>query len=129
MCLRSAPALLALRTSSPRSPPVVTSEKYDRLALKCTAPPLGGPWATCAIELCEVAGPSRRRELLTASCTPIKVNCTFNATAPQPDVCTVDLTGLVIPDQEYTVIGTATKADGRRSLTGPQNSYKLLPYP
>ena len=109
-----------------RSAPVVVTSAANPVALNCTAPPQGGPWATCAIELCEVAGPTRRRELL-AVCTPIKVNCTYDSASTQ--TCLADLTGKVKQVQDYTVVATAIKADGRRSLTGPQANYNLPLYP
>ena len=109
-----------------RSAPVVVTSPSNPVALNCTAPPQGGPWATCAIELCEAAN-TRRRELLTQSCTPIKVNCTYDSASTQ--TCLADLTGKVKQVQDYTVVATATKADGRRSLTGPQANYNLPLYP
>ena len=108
------------------SPPTVVSLKYDRLSLQCTAPPLG-PWATCALELCPAAGPSRRRALLVeGGCpSPIKTSCAFDANGAA--LC--DLTGLVAQLQEYAVVATAVKADARTSKTGPQAPFTLQLYP
>lgn len=107
------------------SAPPVQPSKDDPVMLQCTAPG-GGPWATCALQLCEEQGPTRRRRLAgDGGCTPIDVSCAFVAGAASCDV-----TGKVKQGTPYAIQSTAVKADGtRKSTTGPQGSYTLPYFP
>ena len=86
----------------------MVKQKYDPVNLLCTAPAGNQPWNTCEVQLC--AG---------TPCTPITLTCAFNSTSQA--LC--DVTGQIVQTTTYAVTGTAIKADGRRSLTGAQNSY------
>ncbi len=106
------------------SAPAVTTSTTNPVILRCTAPG-GGPWATCALQLCEQQGPTRRRLQGGGGCTPINLSCPF-----VNGVASCDVTGKVRPDTPYDIVSTAVKADGaRKSTTGPQGTYTLPLFP
>lgn len=121
-CLTAVPAPLP---PPHRSAPPVTTSTANPVILICTAPG-GGPWKTCAIELCEQQGPRRRRQLRDGGCTPIPLSCTFGSNGE----ASCDVTGKVVQGTTYDVVSTAIKADGtRKSTTGPQAAFYLPLYP
>lgn len=121
-CLTDVPAPLP---PLHRSAPPVTTSTSNPVILVCTAPG-GGPWKTCAIELCGQQAPTRRRQLRDGGCTPIPLSCTFGSNGE----ASCDVTGKVVQGTTYDVVSTAIKADGtRKSTTGPQPAFTLPLYP
>ena len=104
-----------------RSAPAVTPSTSNPAILQCAAP-VGGPWATCKLQLCKQELNRRR---LQSTCTPIDVYCPFVS-----GVANCNVTGKVVQDFPFQIVSTAVKADGvRMSATGPQPTYTLPLFP
>lgn len=106
-----------------RSAPAVTPSTTNPVMLQCAAP-IGGPWQTCKLQLCEEQGPGRRL-LGAGGCTPVDLSCPF-----VNGVASCDVTGKIRQGIPYAITSTAVKSDGTRtSQTGPQGSYTLPYFP
>ncbi len=106
-----------------RSAPAVTPSTTNPVILQCAAP-VGGPWATCKLQLCKQEL-SRRRLQGDGGCIPVDVSCPFVS-----GVANCDVTGKVEQGFPFQIVSTAVKADGvRMSQTGPQPTYTLPLFP
>jgi len=109
----------------PRSSPLVEPDGKNVIAVMCTKPPVGGPWVSCNLTLCEQ---TRRRQLLVAGCASgaITTSCPFDVNGQA--ICT--LGGLVKQNTVYGFTSIfAETSSGYTSEVGEQSPFIIPTFP